>query len=91
MNGDKATCSAPWLNDFPTFRLISMQNHLLAAWLATALAGVDSEESKEAEAQEFVTSLLGPEDRMPVKSQRRGVRSLEGWRYISRCQGQSQL
>ncbi|CAJ1403351.1 unnamed protein product [Effrenium voratum] len=38
----------------------------------SALQGVDSEESKEAEAQEFVTSLLGPEDRMPVKSQRHG-------------------
>jgi len=41
-------------------------------WGQGYMLSVDSEVSKEEEAQDFICSLLDPEDRAPVKSQRHG-------------------
>jgi len=41
-------------------------------WGQGYMLSIDSEESKEAEAQQFVSSLLDASDRTPVKSQRHG-------------------
>jgi len=65
--------------------LVILRNGIVAAegsvqalkhhWGQGYMLSVDSEESKETEAQSFITSLLDPEDQTPVKSQRDGQKT----------------
>lgn len=65
--------------------LVILRNGVVAAqgsvqalkheWGQGYMLSVDCEKSQEVEAQEFITSLLDPEDQTPVKSQRDGQKT----------------